>query len=582
MKVLAQFKTIPNYVDFCLPELKSLIAMHNLDWREVFKHEFVQEGQENSATNNDLINTSPYYPYMYHQNKKLNQKKQLLPISASEIRHTSFRRFPFVYLEFPNVEICQQIIQRSILIDVFIEIISEATNYEDIVKFADKEILFKHNQEDQKILFEVDPYNSHLTQQEIIDRIEIITESLNMRGKIDLKNPQKKFWIMERHVDPFTKQTDSSITNTLLDIYFGVEIGRSKSCTRISQKENQTNKYDLRQRAYLGPTSTDNILSFLMCNQGLTRSGDMILDPFVGSGSLIIPPSHFGAICFGGDLDPRVLHGFGVGRLNKKSQFYQKNQEYCQEMKPKIMLNFEQYELNKPNIIRMDCINTNLREVEIFDAIICDPPYGFRAMTRTAGKKEKKRNKKDKQSTNANTQEDEAQNEEDDQQTGSPVLKQTEQAKIVDEISNQMNGLDIEGANTQPKNEEEEKKNNENGEERHSYAPTLTVSVDYIVNGLVRLANRVLTPGGRLVFLYPIEREHYNSTGIEKLNYPNFTLVDYSENPLSEKKSRILVTLQKNKAIKEFLEEEGYKNLDEMKEQNQFQNQTEQQQTQAQ
>lgn len=51
----------------------------------------------------------------------------------------------------------------------------------------------------------------------------------------------------------------------------------------------------------------------------------------------------------------------------------------------------------------MDCINTNLREVEAFDAIICDPPYGFRAMTRTAGKKEKKRVKKDKQSTNANT-----------------------------------------------------------------------------------------------------------------------------------------------------------------------------------
>jgi len=41
-------------------------------------------------------------------------------------------------------------------------------------------------------------------------------------------------------------------------------------------------------------------------------------------------------------------------------------------------------------IIRMDCINTNLRAAEVFDAIICDPPYGFRAMTKTAGKKDKK------------------------------------------------------------------------------------------------------------------------------------------------------------------------------------------------
>lgn len=56
--------------------------------------------------------------------------------------------------------------------------------------------------------------------------------------------------------------------------------------------------------------------------------------------------------------------------------------------------------------------------------------------------------------------------------------------------------------------DEEEKKNQElNAEKAASYAPTLTVSVDYIVNGLVGLANRVLSPGGRLVFLYPIERE---------------------------------------------------------------------------
>lgn len=42
----------------------------------------------------------------------------------------------------------------------------------------------------------------------------------------------------------------------------------------------------------------------------------------------------------------------------------------------------------------MDCINTSLRHVEAFDAIICDPPYGFRAMTKTAGKKEKKKKEK--------------------------------------------------------------------------------------------------------------------------------------------------------------------------------------------
>jgi tRNA G10 N-methylase Trm11 len=37
----------------------------------------------------------------------------------------------------------------------------------------------------------------------------------------------------------------------------------------------------------------------------------------------------------------------------------------------------------------MDCVNSNFRNVSIFDAIICDPPYGVRAMTRTKGKKKK-------------------------------------------------------------------------------------------------------------------------------------------------------------------------------------------------
>jgi len=32
---------MPSYVDFCLSELKSLLEVFSLDWREVFKHEFV-------------------------------------------------------------------------------------------------------------------------------------------------------------------------------------------------------------------------------------------------------------------------------------------------------------------------------------------------------------------------------------------------------------------------------------------------------------------------------------------------------------------------------------------------------------
>jgi tRNA G10 N-methylase Trm11 len=37
--------------------------------------------------------------------------------------------------------------------------------------------------------------------------------------------------------------------------------------------------------------------------------------------------------------------------------------------------------------MRQDVVRSNFRNVEFFDVIICDPPYGMRALTRKAGKR---------------------------------------------------------------------------------------------------------------------------------------------------------------------------------------------------
>jgi len=73
--------------------------------------------------------------------------------------------------------------------------------------------------------------------------------------------------------------------------------------------------------------------------------------------------------------------------------------------------------------------------------------------------------------------------------------------------------------------------------------------MDNIVEGLVALANRVLIPGGKLVFLYPMDKDKFVSKGLSQFIFPNFTLLDYSENPITEKKCRILITLKKNLPI---------------------------------
>jgi tRNA (guanine10-N2)-methyltransferase len=76
-------------------------------------------------------------------------------------------------------------------------------------------------------------------------------------------------------------------------------------------------KYSLRKRPYLGPTTTDHELAFLMANQAQCREGDLVYDPFVGTGSIAIACQHFGALVVASDIDIRVLTGSGVGFKTK-------------------------------------------------------------------------------------------------------------------------------------------------------------------------------------------------------------------------------------------------------------------------
>ena len=65
-----------------------------------------------------------------------------------------------------------------------------------------------------------------------------------------------------------------------------------------------------------------------MANFAQIKEGQMVIDPFVGTGSLLIPPSHYKALCFGCDLDVRVLRGYSVGytRKSEVDKTHQKKQ----------------------------------------------------------------------------------------------------------------------------------------------------------------------------------------------------------------------------------------------------------------
>mmetsp|Transcript_30675 Transcript_30675/g.37961 ORF Transcript_30675/g.37961 Transcript_30675/m.37961 type:complete len:87 (+) Transcript_30675:645-905(+) len=84
-----------------------------------------------------------------------------------------------------------------------------------------------------------------------------------------------------------------------------------------------------------------------MANQAQIEVGDLVYDPFVGSGSIALAMSHFGAHVFGSDLDMRVLRGWGVGRKTYNETI---SEQLCEKEDLDIFTNFKYYGLPSPEI----------------------------------------------------------------------------------------------------------------------------------------------------------------------------------------------------------------------------------------
>lgn len=98
-------------------------------------------------------------------------------------------------------------------------------------------------------------------------------------------------------------------------------------------------------------------------------------DPFAGTGSIATALQHFQTFVHGSDLDIRVLKGYGVGRKTKnKIPGLDKIEKFD------AFTNFKYYELPQPDFWVQDITCPMVRtDRPVFDAIICDPPYGVRA-----------------------------------------------------------------------------------------------------------------------------------------------------------------------------------------------------------
>ena len=341
MKYLATFIKNNNFYNFCLTEFLSVCELYG-----------IKNVKYNHDTFSYDINKEPY-----------------LEISFDDIE---------------NPEICQKLIDRAALLKSIIKIYGEGNSLEDVLldieKNNKKEI--KLEQESLKTFrFDIDfrgLSEKRKVQLEMIDKFDIFP----MKGKVDIHNAERIFIIFRNTVENQKKRTIESTK-----YYFGKQIA-----AKDDAKIRFHTKYDLIHRKYIGPTSTDHLLSFLMTNFAQVKEGQMVIDPFVGTGSLLIPPSVYKAICFGCDLDVRVLRGYSVGYTRKS-----KEDKTPEKMKGNIFSNFDDYNLERPQIIRQDINKSGFRKKNfLFDAIICDPPYGWRAAVRKTGLSTFKKEKREK------------------------------------------------------------------------------------------------------------------------------------------------------------------------------------------
>ncbi|XP_057594210.1 tRNA (guanine(10)-N2)-methyltransferase homolog isoform X6 [Hippopotamus amphibius kiboko] len=136
--------------------------------------------------------------------------------------------------------------------------------------------------------------------------------------------------------------------------------------------------YSVKKRHFIGNTSMDAGLSFIMANHGKVKENDIVFDPFVGTGGLLIASAHFGAYVYGTDIDYNTIHG--LGKASRKNQKWRGPDE-------NIRANLRQYGLEKYylDVLVSDASKPSWRKGTYFDAIITDPPYGIRESTRRTG-----------------------------------------------------------------------------------------------------------------------------------------------------------------------------------------------------
>ncbi|XP_078665562.1 tRNA (guanine(10)-N(2))-methyltransferase TRMT11-like [Branchiostoma floridae x Branchiostoma belcheri] len=277
---------------------------------------------------------------------------------------------PFVELRLPSEEDARKIIGRSFLSRCLLELWGTGQTAEElhqVLRDYPKELSAPYMRQDTSFRYHVAAFGKTLTMRRKRDLIDAL-DFLPFQGRVDLKNAEHTFYILEDYGDDPTKTPEEPYRT-----FFGRWIGDGQ--------RKLIDKYSVRKRHFIGETSMDAALSFVMANMAATRRNSVVFDPFVGTGSLLVSSAHFGSYVMGTDIDSHIIHGWGRStRHNKKWRGEDEN----------IRANLRQYGLEHLylDVLISDAARSVWRPCQLFDAIVTDPPYGIRESSQRLGTKD--------------------------------------------------------------------------------------------------------------------------------------------------------------------------------------------------
>jgi tRNA G10 N-methylase Trm11 len=155
MKYMASFIRKDTYGDFCLPELRSVCDMLNIELKydTNWSYDIIQD--------------------------------------------------PLIQIEIPDIENhAEKIIERTVLTDKIIQIYAEGKTYDEIIEKLDIEFIKKefHKEQSYKLLVDARGRIIERTEQvEIIDKILTYIDKFGINGKICMKDAERIFVVVENH-----------------------------------------------------------------------------------------------------------------------------------------------------------------------------------------------------------------------------------------------------------------------------------------------------------------------------------------------------------------------------------------------